>query len=132
MFMTKKDTSITSGHLFQQIQKCTLYCIHQIKVNPLVPASLSLLVLACGVVPSDGEEVGKHLLEGGVRGEDGGEDSPVLVLGHGVGDGQEVPEMLLHLLLGLLDLAARGHSHPRDLPPIHLGGECECESGHQG
>ena len=71
MFMTKKDTSITSGHLFQQIQKCTLYCIHQIKVNPLVPASLSLLVLACGVVPSDGEEVGKHLLEGGVRGEDG-------------------------------------------------------------
>ena len=57
--------------------------------------------------------------------------SPVLVRGHGVGDGQEVLEMLLHLLLGLLDLAARGHAHHRDLLPSHLGDKGE-EPGHQG
>ena len=83
-------------------------------------------VLACGVVPSDGVEVGQHLLEDGVLGE----VVPVLVLGHGVGEGQEVLEMHLHLLLGLLDLAARGHAHPRNLLPSHLGGKGD-EPGHQ-
>ena len=68
--------------------------------------------------------------------EDGvlGEVAPILVLGHGVGDDQEVLEILLHLLFGLLDLAARGHAHLQDhwdLLPNHLGGECE-EPGHQG
>ena len=78
-------------------------------------------------VPSDGVKVGQHLLQDGVLGE----EAPVLVLSHGVGDGQEVLEMLLHLLLGLLDLAARGHAHARDLLPSHLGGK-GAEPGHQG
>ena len=86
----------------------------------LVFTALTLLVFV-GAVPSDGVEVGQHLLEDRVLGE----VAPVLVLG----DRQEVLEMLLHAFLGLLDLAARGHAHTRDLS--HLRGKGE-EPGHQG
>ena len=89
--------------------------------------SFSPLVLGDGVALGNGVQVSEHLLEDGVLGE----EAPVLVLGHRLGDRQEVLEVLLHLLLGLLDLASRCHTHSRDLLPSHLGGKGD-EPGHQG
>ena len=96
---------------------------HITKVNPLV---LLFSLLGLRLVSSDDVEVRQHLLEDCVLGE----VTPVLLLGHGIGDGEEVLKMFLHLLHGLPDLASWWHPHARDLLASHLGGESQ-EPGHQ-
>ena len=50
---------------------------------------------------------------------------------HDIDDAEEVGEVLLHLLLGLLDLASWCLRHPRDLLASQLGGEGQ-QPGQQG